>query len=222
MRTNSFRHIFVLVIIFSTMLACQLVSPASPASGSSEVLFTDDFSNSNSGWELENTSDDIIEYANGGLRIKDWSTQWFAWSTLGGKSFKDVHVEVTAKNESREEGYSFGLMCNRQGEKIAFYYFLISGYGDYLIGRASDAETFTDFTSNGEWATSNLIAKDAASYRIGVDCGRGGLTLYVDSNQIASVADATYTEGGVGLILWSGQESAGPVTFDDFVITSLK
>jgi hypothetical protein len=223
------KHAFAIAIIASTMLSCRLFSaapsvPSAPSipEGSAVPLFTDDFSNSDSGWETENTPDDTIEYANGGLRIEDWSAEWFAWSNLGDKTFKDIHVEITAKNETQQEGYSFGLMCNRQGENIAFYYFVISASGEYGIGKSLNADEFEFLTNNNQWAESSHIAKDAASYRIGADCGHGTLTLYVDGNKIDSVSDTTFTEGRVGLILWSGEESAGPVTFDDFIITALK
>ena len=67
-----------------------------------------------------------------------------------------------------------------------------------------------------------MIAENAASYRIGADCGNGTLTLYVDGNQIASVSDTTYTTGRVGVIAWSGDEApAADVLFDDFVVTRL-
>jgi hypothetical protein len=75
-------------------------------------------------------------------------------------------------------------------------------------------------TNNDEWADSDLIAENADSYRLGADCGNGNLTLYVDGQQIASVSDTTYTNGGVAVLVWSAEE-AGDVTFDDFVLTKL-
>jgi hypothetical protein len=45
----------------------------------------------------------------------------------------------------------------------------------------------------------------------------------VDGKQIASIADSTYTSGGVGAFVWSGEDvSNADVSFDDFVIKSLK
>jgi len=234
MSVYSSKHFLIGAGLILTMLACQTLmpsssSPVAPAvssvpESSSTPLFTDDFSNPNSGWEPEKTSDDTIEYADGSLKIKDWSSEWFTWSNLGNTSYKDIHLEVTVKNESREEGYSFGLLCNQQGKDPAFYYLLISGYGDYVIGKSISEANIQNLTSpnDGEWKISNSIAKDASSYRIGADCGHGTLTLYVDGNKIDSVTDSTYSEGRVGLVLWSGETSAGPVTYDDFVITSLK
>jgi hypothetical protein len=48
------------------------------------------------------------------------------------------------------------------------------------------------------------------------------LTLYVDGQQIASVSDASYINGGVALFTWSGEEAVTTdVSFDDFLMTEL-
>ena len=56
-----------------------------------------------------------------------------------------------------------------------------------------------------------------------MDCGNGRLTLYVDGQLIDSVSDDSYTDGTSGLLVWSGEDIASAdVSFDDFLITSLK
>jgi len=48
------------------------------------------------------------------------------------------------------------------------------------------------------------------------------LTLYVDGQQIVSVSDATYSNGGVALFTWSGEEATTTnVSFDDFLMIEL-
>jgi len=48
------------------------------------------------------------------------------------------------------------------------------------------------------------------------------LTLYVDGQQIVSVADSSYLSGGAALMTWSGEEaSTTNVSFDDFLLTQL-
>ena len=77
-------------------------------------------------------------------------------------------------------------------------------------------------TNDDSWASSPLIPTDAASYRVGADCGNGTLTLYVDGQQIASVPDTSYVSGGVALFTWSGEEATTTdVSFDDFLMTEL-
>jgi hypothetical protein len=68
-----------------------------------------------------------------------------------------------------------------------------------------------------------LITENESSYRVGLECGNGKLSLYVDGQLIDSVSDGTYTDGSVGLITWSGNDiSSADVSFDDFVVTSLE
>jgi hypothetical protein len=77
-------------------------------------------------------------------------------------------------------------------------------------------------TNDDQWAASDLIPTDAASYRLGADCANDTLTLYVDGQQIDSISDSSYVSGGVALFTWSGEEATTTdVSFDDFLMTQL-
>jgi len=132
-------------------------------------------------------------------------------------------MEVTVINNDTDETTAFGLMCNQQaGEDNSFYYFAMTPAGEYAIAKAAAGQTDVFLTNNDEWATSDLITKNAPSYRVGADCGNDNLILYVDGQQIASISDASYTSGGVAVITWSGEEVASAnVSFDDFAMTEL-
>ena len=94
--------------------------------------------------------------------------------------------------------------------------------GQYAIAKAALALDDVFLTNNDEWGDSDLIAKDATSYRLAADCGNGTLTLYVDGQQVASVNDTTYISGGIALFAWSGKDAATTnVSFDDFKMTKL-
>ena len=94
--------------------------------------------------------------------------------------------------------------------------------GEYVIGKSALGQDDVFLTNNDDWAVSDQIAKNADSYRIGADCKGGDLTLYVDGKKIDSASDGDYAKGQVGLFLWSGDDPAGEVTYDDFVMTALK
>jgi hypothetical protein len=132
-------------------------------------------------------------------------------------------MEVTAINNGSDSTTAFGLMCNQQaGTDNSFYYFAITPAGQYAIAKAAAGESDVILTKNGEWAFSDSIAADAASYSIGADCGRGTLTLYVDGRQIDSVTDASYVNGGVALFAYTSDEVvSSTVSFDDFLMTEL-
>ena len=186
-------------------------------------LLKDDFSNSSSGWGTGTDTDSSVEYSNGGLQMLVFTPNYLTWSTPNATDYENVHVEVTATHNDTNATTAFGVICNELGTTASYYYFVITPGGEYAIAKAEVGQTDFFFTNDDQWGSSDLITQNAASYRIGADCGNGTLTLYVDGQQIASVNDASYTTGRVGLITWSGDEApSADVVFDDFVVTPLQ
>ena len=211
MNTGVSNPLMGVVLLVLAALACSL-----PGSG---ALLEDNFSSSGS-WGTGTDADSSVEYANEMLNFVVNKDLYFVWSTPNGEDYENVHMEVTANNNSTDSAAAFGLICNLQITNTS-YYFAVTGAGGYAIGRYTLTGD-TLLTNNGQWGTSSLIAADAASYRIGADCGNNTLTLYVDGQQIDSVSDSTYTSGNVGVFVWSGEElNATNVSFDDFVLTKL-
>jgi hypothetical protein len=131
-------------------------------------------------------------------------------------------MEVTVINNGTDPTTAFGLICNRQSAAESFYYFAVTPAGQYAIAKATQGQSDVFLSNDDQWAASPLIARDAASYRVGADCANGILTLYVDGQPIASVSDASYASGGVAVFLWSGEEATTTdVSFDDFLMTQL-
>jgi hypothetical protein len=186
------------------------------------VLLEDDFSNSNSGWGIGTDTDSSVEYANDGLQMLVFQTNYLTWSTPNATDYQNVHVEVTAIHNDTNPYTAFGVICNELENTASFYYFVITPSGQYAIAKAEVGQTDFFFTNDDQWGSSDLISRNAASYRIGANCGNGTLTLYVDGQQIDSVSDSTYTTGRVGLITWSSDEApSADIVFDDFEVTSL-
>lgn len=211
MKIRLSRPLMGIVGLVLAALACSL-----PGSG---ALLEDNFSDSGS-WGTGTDADSSVEYANEMLNFVVNKDLYFVWSTPNGEDYENIHMEVTASNNSTDSAAAFGLICNLQITNTS-YYFAVTGAGEYAIGKYTFAGD-TLLTNDGQWGTSSLIAADALSYRIGADCGNNTLTLYVDGQQIDSVSDSTYTSGNVGVFAWSGEELNGTnVSFDDFVLTKL-
>jgi hypothetical protein len=201
-----------------------LPSQTNKPSGQSDVLLEDDFnSGSRTSWGTGTDKDSSVEYVNEGLNMQLFTKNYIVWTSPNDKQYENVHVEVTALNHGSDSSAAFGFMCDQQYPITdSRYYLAITPGGEYAIGKAALAVDDVILTNNGEWAKSDLITKNASSYRIGVDCGNGTLTLYVDGQQLDSVSDSTYTTGGITLFLWSGKDLAtANVTFDDFLMTRL-
>lgn len=191
----------------------------SPQSG--DALLQDDFSST--GWGTGTDSDSSVEYADGKLQMVVNTKNWFVWSTPNDQDYQNVHMEVTAFNNDTDPTTAFGIMCNQQAVDDSFYYFAITPAGQYAIAEASLAASDVFLTNEDKWEYSDLINKNAESYRIAADCANGTLTLYVDDQQVASVQDDSYTSGGVALFVWSGEEATSAnVSFDDFLMTGMQ
>jgi hypothetical protein len=109
-------------------------------------------------------------------------------------------------------------VCDEQGTLNSFYYVGVSSNGYYAFITSSIVAADV-YLKEG---TSDVITASPNSMRIGLDCGNGTLTLYVNGQQIDSVTDSTYTKGRVGLFAASDdQENGTDITFDDFAVTKL-
>jgi hypothetical protein len=246
--TRNTKIIFAIVSLALAALACQAVtggggntaippvnpqntdvppanteSPINPTqSTTGNALLSDDFSSKK--WGTGTDSDSSVEYANEALQFIVFTKNYFVWSTPNAEDYQNVHMEVTVLNNGTDSTTGFGLMCHQQASsKSSFYYLAITPAGEYAIAKATAEQSDVFLTNNDQWAPSDLIAKDASSYRIGADCGNNGtLTLYVDGQQIDSVSDVSYTSGGVAVFTWSGEEATKTdVSFDDFLMTEI-
>jgi hypothetical protein len=212
-------------------LACQAIAsggedpaevdPNAPTSTPSpRVIFSDDFAEQT--WGTGTDSDSSVEYANEALQMIVYPPNWFVWSTPNTEEYQNIHVEVSVTNNDTDSTTAFGIMCHQQDVRDNFYYFAVTPAGEYAIARASEGQKDVFLTNEDQWAVSELIPQEVASYRVGADCGNGTLTLYVDGQEIASVSDSSYISGGVALFTFSGEEAATTdVSFDDFLIMEL-
>jgi len=211
------RVLLAIAVLVSSSPACNALS----ALGNRPVL-EDNFEGGSSNWGIGTDADSSVEYADGGLQMKIFTKNYFVWSTPDDQDYENVHIEVTVKNNGTDSTTAFGILCHQQAITDSFYYFAVTPGGEYAIAKAALAATDVFLTNDDQWAKSDAIAQNAASYRVGADCGNGALTLYVDGQQIASISDSTYVNGGVGVLTWSGEEAAAAdVTFDDFIMTKL-
>jgi len=216
MSTRLSKVLLAIAVLAAASLACSMLG--------SGALLEDDFDGGSTEWGVGTDADSSVEYNDGGLQMQIFTDNYIVWSTPNAEPYDQaIHIEVTVKNNGSDDLSAFGIICNKQEFTDTFYYFAISPNGEYVIADRSLASGSIILTNDGEWVASDLIAKNADSYRLGADCGNGTLTLYVDGQQIDSVTDSAYTSGAVGLLLWSADQiQTVDVIFDDFVVTKLK
>jgi predicted small secreted protein len=225
MKRNN-RIILAVACLALAALACNAMTggggDTSPTSDPGpQVLLSDDFSSQT--WGTGTDADSSVEYANGALQVVVYTKNYFVWSTPNDQDYQNAHIEVTVINHGTDSTTAFGIMCSKQSGSSNFYYLAMTPAGEYAIAKAAEGQSDVFLTNDDQWGVSEQIAQNASSYRVGADCGNGSLTLYVDGQQIASVADASYTSGGVALFTWSGEEATTTnVSFDDFLMTELQ
>jgi hypothetical protein len=214
--------ILAIGVLALAALACNaIMGGGATPTATSTVLLSDDFSSAV--WGTGTDADSAIEYVNNALQVIVYTKNYFVWSTPNAENYQNIHAEATVINNSTDSTTAFGIICNKQGSASNFHYLVMTPAGEYAIARAAEGQSDVFLTNNDQWATSDLIAQNAASYRVGADCASNGtLTLYVDGQQIASATDSTYPSGGVALMVWSGEEATNTnVAFDDFLMTQL-
>ena len=226
---NRNRQIILAIFVLAlAALACNAVTGGGAgdvptgltSTPSPRVILSDDFSSSQ--WGTGTDADSSVEYASGVLQMIVYTTNYFVWSTPNDQNYQNTHMEVKVNSNGTDSTTAFGIMCNQQSTSSNFYYVAMTPAGEYAIAKAAEGQEDLFLTNNDAWSSSDLIARDASSYRVGMDCGNGTITLYVDGQQIASVADASYVDGGVALFTWSGEDATTTdVTFDDFLMTEL-
>jgi len=220
MKRLNWRLLVSLPGLAAVLLACQaehLPDVPEEQNADTGALLRDDFSAGSTGWGTGTDPSSSVEYTNGGLEFLVFSERYITWSTPNTEVYSDVHIEVSARNESPDRLAVYGIICHGQIDQ-SFYYLGVASDGYYTISRAPASQDEVSLTDG----SSPLIPTDSEPFTIGADCGTGKLALYVNSQQIASAQDSSYTSGRIGLFAKSNETpSAIDVIFDDFVVTPL-
>jgi hypothetical protein len=187
-------------------------STTSPSSNQA-LLFSDDFSDSSSGWDRIDEADYYSDYYNSAYRIVVYTDMSDSWANPDSKVFSDVSIEVDATKNAGPDDNDFGVICRYQGVD-QFYYAVISSDGFYGITKVtSDSSTIL---GSGEMQHSNYINQGAATNHIRFDCNGSALSLYVNGQQLDQQNDSEYSSGNVGLIAGTYDTAGTDIIFDNF------
>jgi hypothetical protein len=213
-------HILSILVLFF-LTSCEgtpffgLFSSQTPQTSAAQgVLFMDDFSNTNSGWDRQRTTDGITDYENDHYLIQVDRPN-FDFFANPSKSFTDVRVEVETYRESGETDNDYGVICRFQGTND-FYAGLISSDGYYGIFKVKGG----DYSILGmdAMAKSPAIKPDLEINLLRMDCKGPNLTLYVNGIQLDMRQDADFATGDVGLMAGTYRNLGLKVVFDNFSV----
>ncbi|MBI3159678.1 MAG: serine/threonine protein kinase [Chloroflexi bacterium] len=187
-----------------------------PTLATGTLLFADDFSDPESGWDRTRDREGVTDYFEDGtyhISIIDPQYIWWANPSL---DFENVVVEVDATLVGGSVDNGFGIICSYINEDN-FFYGAVSSEGFYSFWQqaAGDWNTLGD----GE-QRSPLIPTDGSSLRLRLECVGDTMTLYVNHVLIDSVSGAALTGGDVGLIAESYGNEPTEIEFDNFTVTA--
>lgn len=222
MKRNAKLIIFIGVIIITT-LACSTFSGGGNNSGDTtgndtgsqpaNILFEDDFSNSNSGWDQYSDDAGLTDYENGAYKIGIYTDTYFYWANPY-QNFGDVSVEVEAQKTSGGDDMQYGIICHHL-DVDNWYALVISGDGFAAIRKryqGGDLEYIADWVEVGAINTGN------STNTLRAECVGSRLSLYVNGTLAVEATDADIPSGDVGLMAGTFDQSSTEVLFDNFVV----
>lgn len=196
-------------ISWPNVLYLPIASRACPA-----MLFSDDFSDPNSGWPVFENEDVRYEYLNSEYRILLKSPEMWAGARSGFQASDYVAV-VDVRNATGDPG-SYGMIFGLSDDWTQFYVFEIDGDGVYEIWRVVDLYTWRLLAMG----FSRFIHPGAATNQLKIQRNGDLIWAYANGQLLKVTEDGNYTEPrSVGLItITSLTQSNVDTRFDNFTI----
>jgi hypothetical protein len=200
-----------------TDLADEFINDSgdSPGDAGGSVLLKDDFSSSNSGWEVGEFVDGDVGYGNGYYFVKSAEINKTIWG-VAGKNYTDVVIDIDASQTSAgpDNNNDYGVACRVQ-ENGDGYYLLISGDGYYSIFKGA-GDTFTPLS---DWEESGDINQGNANNHIQASCIGSDLVLMVNGKTLASASDSDFPNGDIAMTATTYENQPVEVHFDNVAVT---
>lgn len=218
--STSVGQVATMVGSMATMAPATLVPPTlvpqvldTPAA-STDIIMTDDFSDTTSGWETYSDQYGNSGYSNGGYLVKSVIKEQYMWGSAG-VDLADVQVDVDAKVlETVEKGYdAYGIDCRLQSNGDG-YGFRITSDGYYAISLYSNGEGKTLV----DWTESSAVYTDGLVNHIGAVCAGNTLQLWVNGVKVAETTDSTFSHGDIALSAVGFYDGTVQVLFDNLVV----
>jgi hypothetical protein len=178
------------------------------------LLFQDDFSNPNSGWDSLHNEDGVTDYQNGQYRIFVNTTNTDVWANPG-LNFTNTIIEVDATKVGGDDNNDLGVICRYKDDEN-FYFFVISSDGYYGIGKLKDGQQV--LIGMESMPPTDVVKQGAATNHIQAVCDGSTLRLVVNGELLAETTDPDLTSGDAGLLAGSFEDPGTDILFDNFVV----
>jgi len=179
------------------------------------LLFSDDFSNLESGWGEISVEAGSSAYGTGIFCVRVDNAEWVVWSTAG-LEFDDIVVEADAWQASGPGDASYGILV-RYEDSDHFYRFDIGGDQQYSVSK-STPEEWVDIV---DWTEALAILPNRGVNHIKVRCQGREMSLYVNGEHLVTVEDDSFSKGDIGLFGATFDEGGAVLCFDNVKVWRL-
>lgn len=206
------------------VLASSLAACGGPAGGATQgppsVIFQDDFSNPNSGWDAHTGADVTTDYVDGRYLIAVEEPLVDVWAKPG-LELSDVALTVDAQYAAGPANNEYGVMCRyrRGGDgKHSFYFFFVSSDGYYALGKVEQDVRQVLSPSDSSFEASDAIRLQPGEVnQLSATCQGTRFSLSVNGTLLGEFEDNALPRGDVGLIAGTFDEGGVRIEFDNFV-----
>jgi Tol biopolymer transport system component len=180
------------------------------------VVFVDDFSSPDTGWEVfKDNQGASSQYAAGGLRLRMPDPGFVVTSDSGRGWEGGVTVRVDAASTGAATNAAFGVVCQYRDQRNLTL-LGVTADGGFGITRWVDGNEQV-LVSGGPELGSGNVPVGASLYRLEADCAPRRLSLAVDGRVVAETR-GNGSGGSVGLFVRTLDRGGADVRFDDVVV----
>jgi uncharacterized repeat protein (TIGR02543 family) len=179
------------------------------------VLFSDDFSNPNSGWVTYDGSDGRVMYSNGCLYVKDYISYSGSMYAEAQRYFTDfvLEVETWLVGGTNDNWHAVGC---RMVDEDNSYAFSISADGYYMIDKEVNGDVIPLVYPTSSYYINQGVS---AVNLIHIECIGSSLSFSVNGHLLDTVTDSTFSGGDICLVANALAGTYTEVAFDNLVIT---
>ena len=181
------------------------------------ILFSDDFSNPQSGW-LTNDNEFLKSFYDEG----EYVIRAYAGSGLRGgvasRLFTDGILSVQLRQTDGDPEQTGSFIAWRYVDTNNYYALLIRGSGEYLVYKILD----------GEWkaltldAFSPFLATDGTGIEVSITFSGDVFDIYFNSQYALSITDPTFSTGSIGFGAVASSNSDVEVRMDDLTLFAVE
>ncbi len=194
----------------------QAVQQPTPGNAMDGLLFTDDFSDINSGWTIYGDDDGYVGYADGSYLI-GITRAGQVLSGASGIQGSDISIKVNAVITQSTGSGGIGLICRQQSD--ASYYYAMEIREDGFASIWKNAGN-TEIQLTG-WQYVQPVGPNSVITLTG-SCVGQQLIMGINGRTILSTVDSDYVTGDAGLLASTSKTGGFVVSYDNFQVSAGK